>query len=263
MGRMAIAGLVAGLLVTAAAQAADERPIEGRTMRVAIGEWPPFVSEDLEHYGLAARIVTEAFAEAGHGVKYRFYPWKRAYLETTQGDQDATAIWTKTSEREGEVLFSEPVLTADKVYFHLESTDFDWQEIGDLSGYTVGATRGYGYGKAFDQAAEQGRIDVEYTDSDLQNFKKLLKGRIDVFPITRAVGYSILNRELDEQQRARITNHPRAVQTAVFHLLFSKAVPGNQAMIERFNRELAELRESGRIEEFVRQSRQGEYIQSD
>ncbi len=99
---------------------AAERPVDSRTMRVAIGEWPPFVSENLEHYGLAARIVTEAFAAVGNDVRYRFYPWKRAYLETTQGDQDATAIWTKTPDREGEVLFSNPVLTADKVFFHLE-----------------------------------------------------------------------------------------------------------------------------------------------
>lgn len=242
---------------------ADDRPIESRTMRVAIGEWPPFVSENLEHYGLAARIVTEAFAAVGNDVDYRFYPWKRAYLETTQGDQDATAIWTKTPDREGEVLFSEPVLTANKVFFHLEGTDFEWNSIEDLDGYTVGATRGYGYGDAFDEAARSGRIDVEYVDSDLQNFRKLIRGRIDLFPMTEAVGYSILNTGFEDDQVANVTRHPRPVQQAVFHLLFSKAVDGNEAMMERFNRGLAELRDNGRIERYLRESRQGEYIKAD
>lgn len=242
---------------------AADRPVDSRIMRVAIGEWPPFVSENLEHYGLAARIVTEAFAAVGNDVRYRFYPWKRAYLETTQGDQDATAIWTKTPDREGEVLFSAPVLTADKVFFHLEGTDFEWSSIEDLEGYTVGATRGYGYGDAFDEAANEGRIDVEYVDSDLQNFRKLIRGRIDLFPMTEAVGYSILNTEFEEDRVADVTRHPRPVQQAVFHLLFSKAVDGNEEMRKRFNRGLAELRENGRIEQYLRESRQGEYIKAD
>lgn len=242
---------------------AAERPVDGRTMRVAIGEWPPFVSEDLEHYGLAARIVTEAFAAVGNDVRYRFYPWKRAYLETRQGDQDATAIWTKTPDREGEVLFSDPVLTADKVFFHLEDTEFDWSSIEDLEGYTVGATRGYGYGDAFDEAVKDGRIDVEYVDSDLQNFRKLIRGRIDLFPMTEAVGYSILNTRFEDDQIADVTRHPRPMQQAVFHLLFSKTVDGNEAMLERFNRGLAVLRENGRIEQYLRESRQGEYIKAE
>lgn len=242
---------------------AAERPVDTRTMRVAIGEWPPFVSENLEHYGLAARIVTEAFAAVGNDVRYRFYPWKRAYLETTQGDQDATAIWTKTPDREGEVLFSDPVLTANKVFFHMEETDFEWSSIEDLEGYTVGATRGYGYGDAFDAAAKEGRIDVEYVDSDLQNFRKLIRGRIDLFPMTEAVGYSILNTEFEEDRIAGVTSHSRPVQQAVFHLLFSKAVDGNERMLERFNRGLAELREDDRIEQYLRESRQGEYIKAE
>lgn len=255
--------LVSLLLVTGIAFAAERRPPPTRTMHVAIGEWPPFVSENLEHYGLAARIVTEAFDAVGNDVKYRFYPWKRAYLETTQGDQDATAIWTKTPRREGEVLFSEPVLVANKVFFHLESTEFDWNSIGDLEGYTVGATRGYGYGDAFDKAVEEGRIDVEYVDSDLQNFRKLVLGRIDLFPMTKAVGYSILNTEFSAEERATVTSHERPVQQAVFHLLFSKSVERNPAMVDRFNRGLAQLRKEGRIAQYVRESEQGKYIRSE
>lgn len=233
---------------------------EDRTMRVAIGEWPPFVSEDLEHYGLAARIVTEAFAASGIDVVYRFYPWKRAYLETLQGDQDATAIWTRTPDREDEVLFSDPVLIAEKVFFHLEATDFRWYEIRDLANWRVGATRGYGYGDAFDAAVENGTVQVEYVNSDKQNFDKLLLGRIDVFPMTKAVGYSILNTRFDSEEAAAVTHNPRAVQQAVFHLLFSKAVEKNERMIDLFNRGLEQLRQQGKIEQYVSESRQGKYI---
>lgn len=254
--------LLAGVLLSTVALAANGAD-NGRTMRVAIGEWRPFVSEDLEHYGLAARIVTEAFAVSGIDVKYRFYPWKRAYLETTQGDQDATAIWTRTPDREGEVLFSEPVLIAEKVFFHLDETDFRWNDVEDLADWRVGATRGYGYGDAFDAAVEDGTIPVEYVNSDKQNFDKLIRDRIDVFPMTKAVGYSILNTQFDPGEVAAITHNPRAVQQAVFHLLFSKAVDKNERMIEIFNHGLERLREEGKIEQYVSESQQGKYIRSE
>ena len=243
--------------------ALDSVAADDRTMRVAIGEWRPFVSKDLQHYGLAARIVTEAFAAEGIDVEYRFYPWKRAYLETLQGDQDATAIWTRTPDRVGEVEFSDPVLTAGKVFFHRQGADFSWQDMTDLAGLRVGATRGYGYGDAFDQAAEAGELSVEYVNSDKQNFEKLIRGRIDVFPMTKAVGYSILNTQFESDEAARVTNHPKPVQEAVFHLLFSKAVDKNDRMRELFNRGLAQLREDGLIEQYVRESQQGEYIRSE
>lgn len=251
-----------GLMLSVSGMAVNGSEDDEGVMRVAIGEWPPFVSRDLEHYGLAARIVTEAFAARDIEVKYRFYPWKRAYLETTQGDQDATAIWTRTPERENEVLFSDPVLIAEKVFFHLKSTPFEWRSIEDLDGYRIGATRGYGYGDAFDRAAEEGIIDVELVDSDKQNFEKLLLGRIDVFPMTMAVGYSLLNTGFSSAEAARVTNHPGPVQQAVFHLLFSKAVDRNEQMIEAFNEGLEELRESGRLDQYVKESREGEYIRT-
>lgn len=264
MNRIRLMLVLAGMaLVSGTVYSAGRQPPSARTMHVAIGEWPPFVSENLQHYGLAARIVTEAFDAVGNDVKYRFYPWKRAYLETTQGDQDATAIWTRTPQREDEVFFSEPVLVANKVFFHLESTEFDWDSISDLEGYTVGATRGYGYGDEFDLAVEEGRINVEYVDSDLQNFKKLILGRIDLFPMTKAVGYSILNTEFSKEDRAKVTSHERPVQQAVFHLLFSKAVRQNPAMVDRFNRGLARLRSEGKIAQYVRESEQGKYIRSE
>ena len=253
--------IVALALCTHALTAVAAR--DERTMRVAIGEWPPFVSKNLAHYGLAARIVTEAFARSGIDVEYRFYPWKRAYLETTQGDQDATAIWTRTPDRIGEVAFSDPVLVAEKVFFHLQGNEISWQSVTDLADLRIGATRGYGYGDAFDQAVEKGTLDVEYVNSDKQNFDKLIRGRIDVFPMTKAVGYSILNTKFPSDEAARVTHDPQPVQQAVFHLLFSKAVDKNERMMELFNRGLEQLRQDGLIEQYVRESQQGEYIRSE
>ncbi len=40
------------------------------TIRLTNGEWIPFLSEDLKHYGVISRIVKEAFALEGMKVEY-------------------------------------------------------------------------------------------------------------------------------------------------------------------------------------------------
>ncbi|MCP4162741.1 MAG: hypothetical protein GY760_21990 [Deltaproteobacteria bacterium] len=41
------------------------------TIRIAVGEWPPYYSESLKHYGPALHVVTEAFA-LGYKSSIRF-----------------------------------------------------------------------------------------------------------------------------------------------------------------------------------------------
>ena len=50
------------------------------TIRITNGEWPPYMSKKLKHYGLASRITTEAFASQGVKVEYGFFPWARSKL---------------------------------------------------------------------------------------------------------------------------------------------------------------------------------------
>jgi len=78
---------------------------------IAIGEWPPFISENLKHYGVVPRIVTEAFALGNVKVDYGFFPWKRAMEYANEGDWDGSAVWGYTSERGKTLLYSDPVRT--------------------------------------------------------------------------------------------------------------------------------------------------------
>lgn len=43
------------------------------TVRLANGEYPPYCSEHLPHYGIWSHIVTEAFALKGLTVEYEFF----------------------------------------------------------------------------------------------------------------------------------------------------------------------------------------------
>ncbi len=78
-------------------------PFEGiaeETIILANGEWLPYQSKELKHYGVASHIVTESFALSGIKVKYKFRPWKRAYEETKEGGFYGSFLWTQSEERQ-------------------------------------------------------------------------------------------------------------------------------------------------------------------
>jgi polar amino acid transport system substrate-binding protein len=231
------------------------------TIRLTNGEWPPWLSKDLKHYGLASHIVTEAFALEGVKVEYGFFPWKRAYQIAERGEWDGTAIWSKAPEREERFYYSDPVLYGTLVFFHLKSYEFDWNTIEDLKGIKIGATLQYTYGKEFDNAAKAGVIKVDYMPTDEQNYNKLLLGRIDIFPMERDVGYNMLRKNLKPEQVKLFTHHPKPIRSTSFHLLLPKKLERSKRMLVLFNKGLKRLREMGKIDQFIASTIKGEYLQ--
>ncbi len=144
---------------------------EEKTIMITNGEWLPYHSENLPHYGAGSRIVTEAFALEGIKVEWGFFPWSRAYSYAVDGTWEASIGWIKTPEREEEVYFSEPVYGGPWVFFHLKSVPFEWNTIDDLQGLTIGATADYSYGDEFDNAEKQGIINVDRVPTEVQNFE--------------------------------------------------------------------------------------------
>ncbi len=224
-------------------------------IKIANGEWPPYQSKELAHYGYASRIVTEAFALEGITVKYDFLPWKRAYEMSKRGKWDATFLWTITDERKPFFNGSDPIIEDQDVFFHLKTVDFDWKTIEDLKNIKIGATLGYEYGDAFQKAEKDGTIQVERVTDDETSFKKLLGKRMPVFVCSITVGYTLINKMYNQQTAALFTNHPKPVKETFYRLLFSKEVPENKDRLIKFNSGLKKLRESGQFDLFVEEGR--------
>lgn len=233
--------------------------IEADTVRITNGEWPPYLSENLAHYGVASRIVTEAFAHEGIEVEYGFFPWNRAFRIAKVGQWDGTAIWTFSEERDQFFYYSEPVLDSGYVFFHRKSFSFDWQGVEDLEGLRIGATRGYNYGKAFNRAEREGIIEVDWVPSDEQALRMLMAGRIELFPIVPEVAYSMLRKQFTHEEVEQLTYHPKPLWENSMHLLLSREVSENRQRIQAFNKGLRYLKDNGLIARFLQESRRGEY----
>jgi polar amino acid transport system substrate-binding protein len=254
-GRRAFAALAVGALLGCGVALADS----AKTVRLTNGEWQPYLSKDVPHYGIASHIVTEAFALVGVEVEYGFFPWSRAMKLAKDGTWDGTAVWGDSEERQQNFYFSEPVVPSTFAFFHLKSSPFDWSTYEDLSDLKVGGTVEYFYSDEFEAAEAAGVFATIRARSDEVGLKNLLKGRIDVFPGELMVTYAQIRDTFSEEEAALFTHHSKRIVKRPQHLLLSRKVAGNEEMRDRFNEGLRQLKESGRYDQIFADALAGEY----
>jgi polar amino acid transport system substrate-binding protein len=234
--------------------------IAEETIRISTGEFPPYLSENLAHNGVGLRIIKEAFALEGVKVEYGFFPWKRSYKLAKTGEWDASATWGHNADRDKHFYFSDPLYPARSVFFHLKSYQFDWNTLEDLKGISIGATQTYAYTPEFLEAIDKQTLNIELIASDEINFKKLLKGRTNIFPLNIDVAYALLANKFTLHERESITYHPRELYSIQSHLIFSKKNERNIRMLALFNSGLKRLRVSGKFGEYFEGIQRGEYV---
>ncbi|MGE8496380.1 MAG: substrate-binding periplasmic protein [Pseudomonas sp.] len=220
-------------------------------LRLTNGEWSPYLGEHLPHQGVASRIIREAFALEGLDVEWEFHPWARSLQMAELGQRDGTAVWLHSEDRQQLFFISDPVVESTYYIFHRKGQVFDWKSVEDLQGLRIAATRGYDYGSAFQQAENSGQLDINRVTSDELGFRQLLAGRVDLFPLDKVVGFDLLHQHFSAADRAQLSFHPKPLRSDSLHLLLSRAVPGNAERMRRFNRGLAQLRDSGQVAKYL------------
>ncbi|WDP88431.1 MAG: transporter substrate-binding domain-containing protein [Desulfobacter sp.] len=228
----------------------------GEKVILANGDWAPYLGKNLKDGGPTSHVVTLAFKEAGIEVEYKWYgeSWKRAYHDALAGQKaHGTLVWSRKPEREKEMFYSEGILIPGRktVFFHLKDKSFDWKTIDDLKGLKIGGRLGYTYGEAFDAAAEKGLFKLERTDKEIINFKKLIANRLDLVVVGLDVGEALLKKELAAEQAARIVVHPTPVRISGYHLLLTKALPGNEALMKKFDEGFKKLVDKGLFDKIM------------
>lgn len=217
-------------------------------IRIAIGEWPPFIGATLPHYGVVPQLISEAFATQGVSVEYGFFPWKRAYTEVKQGRWQASAIWGRTPEREADCLFSAVVYRDEVVLFYRRDRPIDWDgslaAAEQLKGLRIGIPLGSAKQPVLEQAEQRGWVQYEASGDELINLRKLAAGRIDAVDIVKGSGSYVLN-QLSAKERARLTT-TQTYETWDYHLIFSRPLPESERLQQLFDQGLRELQNSGR-----------------
>ncbi|MCP4670256.1 MAG: amino acid ABC transporter substrate-binding protein [Desulfobacula sp.] len=229
-------------------------------VRLTSGEWEPFISEKLKHYGIFSHIATEAFNSVGVKVEYGFFPWKRSLVLVEQGKWDGSIGWAKSPEREDKCYFGKSLYEASYVFFHLKNTEFDWQNEDDLQGIKAGVTRGYVDEEWFKTMKKAGKkVIYEAVTTDLMNFKKLLAGRFQIFATQKDVGLACIQKNILPEEAKKITYHPKLIRTTPLYGLFSRKTEKGEKFMKLFNQGIINLKESGRYEQMWQDFREGRY----
>ena len=217
-------------------------------LRIGTGDWVPYVDQRRDDAGAMARLISAVFAEAGYEVEYLFYPWDRNVLMLQQGQLDAIMPYSCGPSRLDYAVCSDPLVRGEVVLFHRRQLDFDWQRIEDLGRYRIGTTLGYSYGPLFDQAQQDGQLQVTQSGKEDTSFRLLELGRIDLHPQDRAVGYAVLRRLFPGAEGRAISHHPRYLSTEPLRLLFRKDDARGGELLRQFNVQLQQFAERGDLQ---------------
>jgi polar amino acid transport system substrate-binding protein len=219
------------------------------TITLSNGEWLPYLSQSLPHYGPVSRIVSEAFALEGITVKYVFRPWPRAYAEAQRGLVNGSVVWSINegeSERARDFLASDVVLESQSVFFVRKGSKFHWTKDADLAGLRIGGVAGYEY--RFEGVPG---MHLDRASTEELNFRKLAAGRVDLVPTNLDVGRYILRVNFKPEEAAGIAVAPGVYNITQYRLIMRRADGANAAYIERFNRGLRMLKESGKYDQYM------------
>jgi len=220
------------------------------TVRLAIGEWPPFTSSHEPSGKLAEQIVIEAFSLVDMNVEMDYLPWKRSFEYTLSGQYDGTFPWYSTDSRQAEFLIShEPVIEEREVFFHRRDVDFDWQHLDDLRPYRIGGTIGYSHVEVLTRAG----VNVRTAASDELNIRMLQAGRIDAFPVSYYVGRHLIDSLFTPEEAAQLVSHPKPLTEGYLYLLVSKHIENGEDIVRQFDEGIRLLRSSGRYDQLLSQ----------
>ena len=197
----------------------------GQELRVATGEYPPFTASTEEDGGIINRTVRELADAAEFSVSFDYLPWKRGLELTRMGRYEAASFWYFSEDRQEDFIHVGPILQDRLVFFYLEeSSVHEWSELTDLSSFRIGAVTGYTLTSEFWNLADEDVLDVHLAPDDTANLRKLLAGRIDLYPISEEAGWDLIRQTFSEEDQARFRTLEKPLVVSDAYLLISRAI---------------------------------------
>ncbi|PKG82403.1 hypothetical protein CXF85_13005 [Colwellia sp. 75C3] len=222
-------------------------------------EYPPEHSRYLPHQGVVSHIIELAFAQSNIKVKWHYYPMSRAFMMAKSGRVDATASYGYSKERIDGMYMSNSIISSATYFYHLKTTEFNWRDIKDLAGLKVGVTNKLNYGDIFNKAIKENVFIIDNAQHDNLNFKKLLAGRIDVFPMTSGIAEYLLMTNFPKGTLEKVTYNKNPIRVYDSFIFFPKSLPKSSSLLASFNQGLKKLHKSGQYQQILSNYHNGDY----
>jgi len=218
---------------------------------ISTGEFAPWTGEKLQGGGFVNRLVQEAYRRVGITVSFKYVPWQRALEELHSGNVQASSFWADDPARVKEYLLSDPVSEHRELLFHRKDKNIGkWHRLGDLGKYRFGATRSYTYTKEFWDLGKNGVLKIEVSADDESNVRKMLAGRIDIFPMDEFSGWTLLgSNAFPVGTHDLVMAEPHPFSVLYGHLMVRRNAEGAR-LIRLFNAGLAKMKADGTLDTY-------------
>lgn len=214
-------------------------------VRVATGEWAPYVSRSLPEGGYTTEIISHAMLHEGVEVQFDYMPWPRAERMISSGQYALASPYVSTEQRREFGYFSQPFATSRTVFFAMRKNlqTLEWQSYDDLRPYRIAGVRGYFYVPWFAAAG----IELDFASEARLNFKKLYMGRVDLVPDNELVGREIIARLYPNQQDDFVIVG-KPLNVSPLCLMGSRFHPDGKRLIALFNKGFAAIKANGTLD---------------
>lgn len=245
--------LLTGLLVLGcASQAAPPAPAETAPsapavrerppgpLRLASGVWSPFTDVD-EKPHLAIQLVQEALKRAGHEAKGSIIDPQALMPALEAGEYDGSeALWL-TEERLEYMFYSRPYLENRLVLLARAGQVIRAEKVEDLKGKKLGIVKNYAYGPEVLDAIGPTFVPG---DSDEDNLRALLEGKVDYIIVDELLGYYLFRYESERANRLLVAGKIPMTSRSL-HFAIRKDVPNAEKIIADFNKQIDPMMRDG------------------
>lgn len=203
--------------------------------------WPPYINAPAQESGRAARLLELLAAEQEGELRWRYLPYDLSFELIRRSSESDKAVlgypYFKTATRAAQVLFSEPVFTANtRIYYNRQFLRPE-QVSDDLQRYRIGRVSGYSYGETLDAHLQQAIV----FGSEIEALNALFAHDIDLLPMTEGVMEETLQRYYPERKQLLLPL-PGYQDRSSLHVVASRNAAGERAL-QAINASLARLRE--------------------
>jgi polar amino acid transport system substrate-binding protein len=193
--------------------------------------------------GFLVAVTQRAFERMGYTVNVSYVPWARALRMVAAGEAEALLGAYHTAERAERLLYTDPIGSAEVVFFGLKDAGIRYQSLEDLRPYRIGTIIGASYTPEFDAADF---LMKEPVSDYVLNLRKLLAGRVHLVVEKRSVVEHALA-TLFAGEASRVASLGKPLKTARFFNAFSRAIPGHERKVADFNAGLRSISADGTL----------------
>jgi polar amino acid transport system substrate-binding protein len=228
----AISGLVAAETASPALPQPSTVPTKTTVLKIGAEDdyYPYSAKRNGRTVGMAAEIISAAFAATNVDFEFVSLPYARCMSETSKGEIAGCFDTLRSPLNETQYFWPKIPLFLGRINIYAPANHPEkLVTISDLKGKTVATTHGYEYGEAFDSDKS---IKRDSRLTDIIGLRNLSRGKVDYGVFSEQITNHLL---LENPELAGKIKSVGSVFEGELYLCFSKDYPNIKQIIEQFD----------------------------